>query len=1190
MGNTASGPAPGPDPSGTDTPTPTPTRTGTPTPTASITPNISHVASYSPSFSLSHSVSEYSSQSVSESAIISHNFTESNRMSDTVSNSPSLTRSARASNTNTASPSNSMLPILVCGNSASYPNTWKSHNTAGTGLYLNNANCNSVITAPSDKIIQATVLSLNTEAGFDYIRIFDGSTTSSTTLKAMDGIIIPLPGVWTTTGNTMTIQFVSDDSNTGLGSVIRVVFLNRPTSSATVSSSVSSTPSITRSNSRSPSVSKSYKPSPEETYSVNYTSSTSVSKSTSVSRSSSHSPSFSKSSYISLTSTVFPSFTSSSSMTTYISPSTPFSQSPLYSRSATMCPSLSSSTTQSNTESPVASSTESPSYTGVKTASYYVTITPSYTPSKLNTVSYCPSITISFSPSPSYTYSRTNLAAPSANSTSTLSLTTTPSISALLTTTPSISAIPTARPKGPPPPLPADLTNMSLGQLGDLFNDMAYYDASKIQGSLNTLGFAALQKKGGEFSISTSAFSLKMAALDTSAPAALKLGTTSVDIPPLGSLGTGLAASVIQWKSNPYAAQSSVIPDTLPLSMSVLDTSGKYLTVKNLTTPIAFSFSLNTSDSKFQVAPRYLAQCYTNELYVKTNTYYEISYDAIQTGKGTWNVPCQMDTWMSVNCTTFDTNSIVTAQCPSLILTPKCLYWDTTSGSWSSDGCKPTLVNSSVQCSCTHLTDFATRIDAMAQENKQLFLNARNVYSLEGLMKYAQWYGTFGGIGLMTALLALLSTRIDILTTQKYVKSLCQDEVIQTVFENAPNSAIYVYDPKSTKKCMKKVNRPKEPVKEVNICQRILQQHTRIQFLFRYDPRLARIFRLLALFTIQFHSLFVSALFYGFTYGGAGKEGMMWYDIIILALLTSAVNIPVISTMLSYLNKVGVSEFKAKFPLLYEEYERRSKFEKYALAYLKLKGTIKDDDEGDNENDDTNGVMVNDDEESVLDRLLMYLCCKNPPEKKSDEISTLSKKDLLVKMIKVIKAKYPGFEVYSPFWTYLPCHTTQAWLFLVCAGGWLAWCLNYLLLFAASHEQSVGQNIMVSYATSELTTIFLSQPITIVCTYMAYKALNTYSDYIPVFIKKLLLNKKRVPGLYFFSNPWANTAESTFTHKFAYSLFVRCPAKASNTSELAYAPTKAVIHDIEEEPICDVEKLYNQIMDKKKELHIREVK
>jgi hypothetical protein len=730
---------------------------------------------------------------------------------------------------------------------------------------------------------------------------------------------------------------------------------------------------------------------------------------------------------------------------------------------------------------------------------------------------------------------------------------------------------------------------MSLGQLGDLFNDMAYYDASKIQGSLNTLGFAALRKKGGEFSISTSAFSLKMAALDSSAPAAVKVGTTNVDIPPLGSLGTGLAASVIQWKSNPYAAQSSLIPDTLPLSMSVLDTYGKYLKVQNLTTPIAFSFSLNTSDSKFQAAPRYLGHCYTNELYIKTNKYYEISYDAIQTGKGTWNAPCQMDTWMPINCTTFDTNSIVTAECPSLILTPRCLYWDTTSGSWSSDGCQPTLVNSTIQCSCTHLTDFTSRIEAMAQENKNLFLNAANVYSLDGLMRYAQWYGTFGGIGLMTALLAILSTRIDLLTTQKYVKSLCQDEVIQTVFDNAPNSAIYVYDPKSTKKCMKKVSKQKEPVKEVNICHRILQQHTRLQFLFRYDPRLARIFRLLSLFTIQFHSLFVSALFYGFTYGGAGKDGMMWYDIIILALLTSAVNIPVISTVLSYLNKVGVSEFKIKFPLLYEEYERRSKFEKYALAYLKLKGTIKDDNEDENENND-NGAMVNDDQESLLDRFLMYVCCKSPPEKEADTISNLSKKDLLVKMIKVIKAKYPGFEVYSPLWTYLPCHTTEAWLFLLCAGGWLAWCLNYLLLFAANQEQSVGQNIMISYATSELATIFLSQPISIVCTYMLYKALNKYGDYLPVFIKKLVLNKNNVPGIYFFSNPWANNAESTFTHKFAYSLFVKCPAKASNTSELAYAPTKAVIYDIEEEAPCEVEKLYNKIMETKKELRLREVR
>ena len=774
----------------------------------------------------------------------------------------------------------------------------------------------------------------------------------------------------------------------------------------------------------------------------------------------------------------------------------------------------------------------------------------------------------------------TIVAAPSLTSTQSLSL----------TTTPTMSAAPTPRPKGPPPPLPADLSNMSVTQLGNLFNDIATYDASKIQGSLNTLGMAALQKSGGEFAISTSAFTLKMKALDSTAPAAIQLGTTNVAIPPLASLGTGLAASAIQWTSNPYSDMNTMVPDTLPLSLSVLGENGKHISVKNLTKPVSFSFSLNTSDSKFMAAPYYLAQCAMNQIYVKNGGFYMISEDAIQTGRGTWNVPCQMDKWISVNCTSFGKDSIVSQQCPSLILTPNCLYWDATNSRWSSDGCSPTLINSSVQCSCTHLTDFTTRIDAMAEANKQLFLNAGNVYSIAGLLRYAQWYGTFGGIALMTVLLGMISLRIDIHTTQKYVTYLCRDEVINRVFDNAPNSAIYIYDAKSTKKCAKKIIKKDELPKEVNICQRIMQQHSRIQFLFRYDPRLARIFRLLALFTIQFHSLFVSALFYGFTYGGSGKEGMMWYDIIALAIITSAVNIPVISTLLYNLNNVGISEFKMKFPLLYEEYERRSKFEKYALAYLKLKdGGVHEDVE---EEKEAQNAIMDDDQESLLDRLLMYLCCKNPPEKKEDETSTMTRKDLLVKMIKVIKAKYPGFEVYPSYWSYLPCHTSQAWLFLICAGGWLAWCLNYLLLFAASHEQSVGEKIMISYATSELTTIFLTQPLSIVVTYIVYKAINKYGDYLPAWVKTLAINsnKKNVRGLYFFSNPWSNMAESTFTYKFAYSLFVKCPAKASNTSELAYAPTKAVIHDVEEEQICEVEKLYNDIMEVKNELRLRQVR
>jgi len=498
------------------------------------------------------------------------------------------------------------------------------------------------------------------------------------------------------------------------------------------------------------------------------------------------------------------------------------------------------------------------------------------------------------------------------------------------------------------------------------------------------------------------------------------------------------------------------------------------------------------------------------------------------------------------------------------------------------------------------LTDFTSRIDAVGEANKALFANAANVYSLEGLLKYASWYGIFGGIALLTILLGTLAMRIDIIATKKYVKQLCQDPVIQTVFDNAPNSAIYVFDAKSTKKCKKVKSVSKSPNNHgrVNLCHRICQQHSRIQFLFRFDPRLARVFRLMALFTIQYHSLFITALFYGFTYGSgtssANTSEMAWYEVIILSILTSALNIPVVSLILSSLNKIGLQEFRYKFPLLYEEYTRRASFEKYALIYLGKKG---EKDEEPSEENSVDQIMDVNDQETIQDRLMMYLCCRPPKdedeEDKDAEILRLSQKDLLVKMIKVIKAKYPGCEVHSSFWSYLPCHTLGAWLFLICSGGWLAWCLNYLLLFAAAHDSSVGQSVMISYATSELTTVFLSQPLTIIVSYMVFKLINRYGKYLPTFLQRLIPknNKNGVPPLYFFSNPWTNTAESAFTSKFAYSLFVRCPALASNTNELAYAPTKAITYDLEmNPPPCKVEELYKKMMEIKEDLHLRTVR
>jgi hypothetical protein len=476
-----------------------------------------------------------------------------------------------------------------------------------------------------------------------------------------------------------------------------------------------------------------------------------------------------------------------------------------------------------------------------------------------------------------------------------------------------------------------------------------------------------------------------------------------------------------------------------------------------------------------------------------------------------------------------------------------------------------------------------------------VFANAANVYSLSGLMVYAEWFGVFGGIAALTFLLGMLAMRIDTIANKKYVNELCKDPIINRVFDNAPNSAIYIYDKDSNKRCKKPIKSSKTKAADVNLCHRIFLQHTRLQFLFRYDPRLARIFRLLAIFAIQYHALFITALLYGFTYGADGKSQMLWYDIIALSIITSLLNIPVIKLIMTSLNTVGLKEYQYKYPLLCEEYKRYVEFEKLALIYKeKTSNVVTKESESDDTLDRIKNVdsMANDgDNDSYLDMFLLYFCCRGSKEAEDDSLNKLSSKQLLVKMIKIIKARYPGIELQNPIWSFLPCHTKEGWLFLIGSVGWLVWCLNYLLLFAASHKRDVGENIMISYATSEITTVFVSQPLMILFTYLFFKAVHSYSNYIPAFLRKYLLiaSKYNIPHLYYFSNPWAQTAQSAFTSKFAYSLFVRCPALASNTNELTYAPMKAIIRDVEKEEKCEVEKLYNDILNIKNELQLREV-
>jgi len=805
-----------------------------------------------------------------------------------------------------------------------------------------------------------------------------------------------------------------------------------------------------------------------------------------------------------------------------------------------------------------ASSIKTPSFQSV---SAYASDSHSAAVSESASASYSPSASVSITASSSvqatHTIAQTGTSHLSASSSYTHTTRTTASPRPSL----SLSGSPTAAPtpkrviasNQPPPALPANLSSLSTTQLLGIFTDLSDYNPLLIKDMLKDLGFAGLSNSPtGVFAVSTDSFDLSMKRLPMNS-SSTSVANTNISLP---AIPGSSASSAIQWTSSPYSDNTSL--STPVLSLSVLDSNGHEIPVNNLSTPIVLEWNVA---HLMRPPAQYMIDCVKGDVYLYGGSRY--SYFANFSGTNA-SLPCASPassasassasassaSSSAFNCGRGSSRSrgIYEYMCPTPELVSSCMYWSSSTNGWSTDGCTPVLNGSSMKCYCTHLTDFTTRISAVADQNKAIFDNAGNVYSLEGLAKYANWYGIFGGIAFLTVVLGLLSSRIDFVRTRRYVVELYNNKTIQKFIEYKPHLHIYAYS-----KFISYTNDIKnyeEPVEqEYSLLQRICFQHTRLQFLFRYDPRLSRIFRLLSLFVLQFHSLFITALLYGFTYTGTP---MQWYDSIILALITSALNIPMIRILIGSMNAVGMKEFEFQFPYLAAEYKRREDFEKLALVYLGKDPLLGGGSKGKSESESSQQSMQTDD---ILDMCAIYLCCRNS-EVKKENIKKLERPELLKRMGKLIAKSFIQHKAYSQAWSVLPCHTLSGAMYLACAFGWLGWCLNYLLLFSASHETHVGEKIMISYATSELTTVFITQPLSIAVSLSLFVFLEKYAAYIPFY--RFFKKKDDVPALYFFSNPWQNS-KSLLTSEFAYAIFVEAPAKASGVNPLVYAPVNAIV-------------------------------
>jgi len=1003
------------------------------------------------------------------------------------------------------------------------------------GLYTNDKSCSVTIQAPTS-YVYIQVVSFVTESGYDIFTIVDGTDTqvyrNSGTLSSFT--------LWAL--QPLTLTFITDNSNVGSGVNLYVTAINYPTSTTTTSPSQSRSTSVSSSSSKSPLISRSYPsttplPSPSvDTYSESVSFSASPSGQTySESVSFSASPSgqtYSES--VSLSASPSGQTYSASSHISYEATQSYYSLSASvsYSPSVSITPitySVSSTVSPPYTLSPNSYS-ESESSSSRVTAFYTLSSSGSYSPSPSYTTSpsYTPSP--SYSHSPSYTLN---------GSITPITYSSLPSPSAYAQRTHQATQSFASYSSSPSPstkamPVLPNLTGISSAALQGLFDDMVNYDPLELTDTLNTLATAGLQGKS-EFSVSTSSFSLQIKKVDGS-NASLAVGSAAIQLP---SFGAGVsAASVIKWTTNPYPIKT----DTPVLAINALSSDSSSVSIKNLTTPVTMSWPYVTTLTS------YVVFCDTGIVINKETT---TTVKAFSFGNGTYVAPCPLNTTLTLTCT--NTAQIAKGSCPAPIYVPECLYWNTALKTWTGDGCTSFFGNNTITCRCTHLTDFSTRIQSIVQDNSNIFTAAGSVYSLEGLTKYVTWYSVFGSIACITLIFMYMGHSCDRPFTKAYTESLLRNPVISNILQKVPMTPLSRYDKNSVfREIGEDIPTTKDSI--FRILFRVILDNSRLQAFFRYDPRLGRMFRILTIFVIQFHSLFVTAFLYGFAHNDTIP--MQWYDILFLTVITTLFNIPCVAIIMSTMNEVGKEEFIYKYPVLYDEYKRRIEFEKYALLYKNL-----------TKRDDT--VLIEDldflnDSDSFLDSVFMYLCCRlKTHEKEAAKMKRMNKAELLDTLLKIINTPYKRFVKHNPLWEFIPFHTLNGFLFLAASFGWLGWCLNYLLLFASYHTSTTAQNIMISYVTSEITTVFVSQPLTILLTIAITMYLHRHGDTLPWPLSLLhVKHTKRIPPVFYYSNPWNKESQSSLTSELAYTMFVKCPAQASQMDEISYAPLRSILDRI----------------------------
>ncbi len=103
----------------------------------------------------------------------------------------------------------------ACGNATLTSSSGSFNDGSGSSNYVDNLSCSWLIDVRSGRIITLNFSSFDTEQGFDYVKVYDGSSSSSRLLGSFSGSSVPSSVV--SSSDRMYVKFTTDGSATRQG-------------------------------------------------------------------------------------------------------------------------------------------------------------------------------------------------------------------------------------------------------------------------------------------------------------------------------------------------------------------------------------------------------------------------------------------------------------------------------------------------------------------------------------------------------------------------------------------------------------------------------------------------------------------------------------------------------------------------------------------------------------------------------------------------------------------------------------------------------------------------------------------------------------------------------------------------------------------------------------------------------------